>query len=313
MRLAKGASDLQKPILINGANGWLGSGVVRMAGPQRAAAGVRRESGKFDRSVLIGSDGAAPFGTLAKFDAIVNCAGRVAGTITELEQANVSHAFRLASDARDEGVRRFVQVSSFSIYGNAQKIELGTSSSPLTAYGQSKLNAENALLSLNTPEFTVTCVRLPFMFSSAKPAFMGRLIGALNRLPYWPTTAVPVRRSMITYNGAASVLLASIDDAPPGIIAASDPEPFTIEKLALAMRRFGYPTATLLPMPDWMTTPVRYLMPAIGRRLFQSNILSPPCNWAEGRNYNYSIELEIEAIIAQRMHLSPPQIGHRSG
>jgi nucleoside-diphosphate-sugar epimerase len=305
MRLAKGASDLPKPILINGANGWLGSSVMRMAGPLRSTAGVRRDSGGFDCPVLIGSDGAAPVGILSEFDAIINCAGRVAGTVTELEQANVNHAFRLASDARKEGVRRFIQVSSFSIYGNAQQIELNTSSSPITAYGQSKLAAENALLSLNTTEFTVTCVRLPFMFSSAKPAFMGRLIDALNRLPYWPTTATPVRRSMITYNGAASVLLASINDAPFGIIAASDPEPFTIEWLALTMRRYGCPTAKLLPMPDWMTTPVRHLIPAVGRRLFQSNILSPLCNWAEGRNYNYSIEQEIETILAQTMRLSP--------
>ena len=304
MPLVKGASNLPKPILINGANGWLGSAAMHIAGQPRATAGVRRDTGKFSHSVLIGSDGAAPIGALSKFDAIVNCAGRVSGSIAELEQANVKHALRLASDARRDGVRRFIQVSSFSIYGNVEQIDLNTCESPLTAYGKSKLAAESELLSLHTPEFTVTCVRLPFMFSSANPAFMGRLIGALKRLPYWPTAAVPVRRSMITYNGAAGVLIGSIADAPPGIIAASDPEPFTIEKLALAMHRYGCPTAKLLTMPDWVTTPVRHFIPAIGRRLFQSNILSSACNWADGRDFNYGIEGEIETILGQGMRLS---------
>lgn len=287
------------PVLVNGANGWLGSSLMRVADTQPLVAGVREDRARFAQSILIDSNGTSPDGALTKIGTIINCAGRVTGTVAEVEHANVAHAIQLASDAKAAGVRRFVQVSSFSVYGDAENIRPTTPLKPINNYGHSKLAAEQALLSLSTSEFQVTCVRLPFMFSRSKPALMGHLIKALNQLPFWPTMPASIRRSMITYDGAAKLLLQAALDEPTDIIAVSDPRLFTIELLVSAMQRHQCATARLVSTPLWITGPIRRFIPSLGRRLFQSNVLEPACNWAMGREFGEGIEHEIEATIAQ--------------
>ena len=298
MRSVKGRSDLAMPILVNGANGRLGSTVMQMAGPL-GEAGVRRNVEQFAQSTLISSDGLAPVGSLSKFVAIINCAGLISGSASELQKANVDHALKLAIHAREEGVQRFIQVSSFSVYGDAEQICCRTDTAPITAYGRSKLAAERELLALVTPAFTVTCVRLPFMFDTKNPGIMGSLVKALSILPYWPTTRMPIQRSMITYTGAASLLLESINDAPPGIIVVSDAQPFTIEMLASTLQCSDRPTAKLIAAPNWVINLVRRFLPFVGRRLFQSSNLCPSRNWAADRAQKYGIEHEVKLIIAQ--------------
>ena len=289
-----------KKILVNGANGWLGRSVIKLAGPEFTAPGVREDRGGYESSVLIGSDGQIERDSLSKFDTIINCAGRVKGKSSELEQANIVHAFRLAKSAKSEGIRRFVQVSSFSIYGNTELISSQTPSSPATAYGRSKLNAENALLSLCSSDFTVTCVRLPFMFSVSKPALIGDLINALRTLPCWPTLPHPIQRSMLTYDAAADFLLQAAVDGPPGVVAVADPHLFSIERLVGTMRHYGLSTAKLVPVPLWCAAPVRHFFPGIGRRLFQSSVLHDEYNWGRNRIHGVGIDPEIEAILAQK-------------
>ena len=287
-----------KKILVNGANGWLGRSVIRLAGAEFTSPGVREDRGGFESSVLIGSDGQIERGSLSEFDTVINCAGRVNGKSDELEQANIVHAFQLAKSAKSEGIRRFVQVSSFSIYGNTELISSQTPSSPATAYGRSKLSAENALLSLCSSDFAVTCVRLPFMFSVSKPALIRDLINALQILPFWPTLPRPTQRSMLTYDAAADFLLQAALDGPPGIVAAADPYLFSVERLVSTMHRYGLSTAKLVPVPLWCARPVRYLLPGIGRRLFQSSVLHDEHNWGRNRMNGVGIDSEIEAILA---------------
>lgn len=284
--------------LVNGANGWLGRSVIQLAGAEFTTPGVREDRGGFESPVLIRSDGRIEQGSLSEFGAIINCAGRVNGKTADLEQANMVHAVRLANAAKTHGIKRFVQVSSFSVYGNAELISSQTTSSPSTAYGRSKLDADNALLSLCSSDFTVTCVRLPFMFSVAKPALIGDLINAVRTLPCWPTLPHPIERSMLTYEAAADFLLQASVDGPPGIVAVADPHLFTIERLVSKMRHHGLSTAKLLPVPLWCAAPVRHLLPGIGRRLFQSSVLHDAYNWGLNRINGGGIDSEIEAILA---------------
>lgn len=76
-------------------------------------------------------------------------------------QVNYEANIRIAELAKQMGVRRFVFASSCSVYGAAEDAPRKEDSSlnPLTAYAKSKINSEQALQSLASPEFQVTCLR----------------------------------------------------------------------------------------------------------------------------------------------------------
>lgn len=262
-------------------------------------AGVRQDKARFPETIIIDSDGNSANGALEGVEAIVNCAGRVAGSAVELESANVAHAVQLARQARICGVKRFIQVSSFSVYGMAERIDSDTPLVPINAYGVSKLSAERALLLLSTPDFEVVCVRLPFMFSRRNPALMGDLIKAMSQFPFWPTMSVPVRRSMLTYEYAATLLLLAARYAKQGSISVADPKLFTFEMLVSIMKREGCFAARLIPLPYWITEQIRRFAPSVGRRLFQSSTLSPCHNWAMKYQSSQNIDAEIKAIVEQ--------------
>lgn len=298
---------MRRKILINGANGVLGSRLMNLVDGQELIAGIRQDRGRFAEFILIESDGRFADGALDEVKAIINCAGQVIGAPEELNHANVDHALQLAKAAQVAGVKQFVQVSSFSVFGDAQIIDASTPLQPTNPYGASKLAAERALLSLSTDDFAVTCVRLPFMFGRQKPTLMESLIKGLTKLPVWPIAAEPVKRSMLTYDQAARMLFCAVEGAPQGVVAAADPKLFSIELLVAGLQRHGYRTARLIPMPFWLSEPIRRFVPSVGRRLFQSSILVPACNWALDKEIICDIEHEIEAVIKQKFkHSSAP-------
>jgi UDP-glucose 4-epimerase len=183
-------------VLVTGANGRLGQAVLRMLG-HNAIPAMRRPIAAKD-GLLIEADGSVEREALRGFSAIINCAGRTQGASADINQANVTYPLGLAQIARSAGVRRFVHVSSFSVFGRAECIDTITPIAPRTAYGRSKVAAEHALRTLVADDFEVVSLRLPFMFSAQHPALLGRLISILLRSRVLPTQSVSSsRRSMI--------------------------------------------------------------------------------------------------------------------
>lgn len=266
-------------ILVTGATGRLGKSVLATLGG-RGVAGVRRR-GSVANGVLVTSDGVVDPTALDGFRAIINCAGRVDGAPDEIEQANVVYPVALARAARAAGVHRFVQVSSFSVFGRTERIDAASPIAPASSYGRSKLSAERALAELNTADFTTAALRLPFMFSAEHPALLGDLVSAMLRVRVLPVLpAKPSRRSMITYAGAAGALiaLASSPDILDGALAAADPRPLELATVARAIRaRLGRRVA-IVPVPAPAAAIVGRIAPGIADRLFRSSVLDGVAN-----------------------------------
>ncbi|MEG8047521.1 NAD-dependent epimerase/dehydratase family protein [Sphingomonas aerolata] len=184
-------------VLVTGGNGRLGRAVLAALG-DRGVGGVRGEG--INGAIAIDSAGTVDAARLAGIDAVINCANLVSGTQADIEQANRLYAVAVARRARAAGVGRFVQVSSFSIYGDAERIDGETSLAPQTDYARSKLAAEHELADLATRDFRVVSLRLPFMFSASEPALLGKLVTAMLKLRMVPVPRGSAsRRSMITY------------------------------------------------------------------------------------------------------------------
>lgn len=280
-------------VLVTGGNGRLGRAVLAQLGGE-GIAGVRRPG--IPGSVLIDSQGHIDRAALTGITAIVNCAGRVTGTPEELEAANVTYPLALARSARDAGIARFIQVSSFSVYGRVEQIDAGTPIAPQGAYGHSKVQAEDALLALATDEFAPVVLRLPFMFSARDPALIGRLISLVRRLHIFPMRAAGrTRRSMITYAGAAEALLAAARDEniKAGILVAADATPLDLADMVGLLRDQGFGVA-MLPIPHLVISAAMRVVPGIVDRLFRSSMLADDANFMRvGTAYPVAEELAV--------------------
>ena len=285
-------------ILVTGGNGRLGRAVLAQLGDKGRVA-MRRPD--MSGAILVDSDGHVDPAALTGITAIINCVGNLEqGASAEINRANVAYPRTLALAAREAGVTRFVQASSFAVYGRAAElIDAVTPLAPESEYGRSKLAAERELASLAMPSFTVTSLRLPFMFSVQEPALMGRLVPLIRKLHFVPVRArMPARRSMITYAGSAEALLRMLhSDARDGSVtaAAADPQPLELADIAWALRAAGHRVATVT-VPKIVTAMAGRVAPGIADRLFRSSILADDINRMRGGTA-YPVAAELAAYI----------------
>ncbi len=123
------------------------------------------------------------------FDAVIHLAGLSNDPLGDLNptlthQINGTAAVRLARLAKQAGVRRFVAVSSCSVYGAAGDhwIDEDALPAPVTPYAEAKLMMERGLAELNSRQFEVVIARPGTVFG-ASPMLRFDLV--LNNLVAW--------------------------------------------------------------------------------------------------------------------------------
>src|SRR5690242_13507485 len=111
---------------------------------------------------------------LKEVDAVIDHAGLSNDASAEIkpemtESINKHGASRLARLAKEAGVRRYVYSSSASVYGHGMRERLTENDEcqPLTAYAESKLHVEKALLDLLGSNFEVVIFRNATVFGLA--------------------------------------------------------------------------------------------------------------------------------------------------
>lgn len=221
---------------------------------------------------------------LAAFDdvsCVVNCVGISNGSRAELNNVNIGHATQCAHAAKSAGVPRFVHISSFSVYGSAERIDRTKSPAPTSDYGRSKLAADVALTAMNNADFNVTLLRLPLIYAVGgfgKMGKLGHLLSLWRRLRIWPVPTSDVARAMISVDLSAEVIAHLIDDNQRiGIVFAADPQSFTYACTAAAR-----PLDQLrqLRVPRQITGILRLIAPSVGIRLFADSRLADEDNLA---------------------------------
>jgi nucleoside-diphosphate-sugar epimerase len=187
---------------------------------------------------------------LEGFDAIVHLAALSNDPVGDLDPAltseiNCDATLSLAAAARDAGVRRFIFASSCSMYGASGSDDVLDEHAPLqpiTAYAESKVRAEEALVRMAGPEFAPVSMRNATVYG-VSPRL--RLDIVLNNLAAWSHTAGVVRllsdgsawRPMIHVRDVAKVARALLE-APEESIrgeavnVGSDAQNYRIRDLA---------------------------------------------------------------------------------
>jgi len=245
--------------VVTGATGFVGRRLcerLQESGSVKAIARGARAAGPWDDALAI--DLAAepvPAGFLAGAWAVFHLAGRAhalsdrPGQDAEYRRVNVDGTRRLLESARAAGVRRFVFVSSVKAMGDGDG-----DTSPRTAYGRSKRDAEELVLRGGFVAEPVV-VRLALVYGPGVVGNLGGMIRAVKAGWFPPPPRVSNRRSMVHVDDAVAVAIAAArsQSAVGRTIVATDGVAYSTRDIYDAIRRSlgRNPVAWSMPRVLW--------------------------------------------------------------
>ena len=217
-----------------------------------------------------------PAAVLADTDALINFVGSPNGSSATLFDLNAAGPERLAKAAKAGGARHFIQISSLSIFGPAEDIYFDTLLLPHSAYGHSKLAAEERLSALADDLFLVSLVRAPLIYGPDGGGKLTLLRNVFTRTPLFPVPPILEPRSMIHVDNLAFALLDVIKARAGGATFACDPQPFDLGRFAEGLRASGRPAPRLVTFPSEFFAILRRMAPNIHASLYGRSLIHDP-------------------------------------
>lgn len=267
-------------IAITGATGFLGKAVVAAAGAagHRPVGLVRRmptNDASFDCRIT--GDLAGPVdwpSLLADVDVVINCAAQVRGASPKSRDdaaayhaINVAMPLRLAEAAREAGVKRFVQLSSLAAIGATspagQLWNDDTPARPVSAYGQSKLAADEALVEQSDALMPIVSLRPPTLFGPGVAGPFAALLKLARRGLPLPVGRIHNRRNMAYVGNVADAVVAAASSVAEGTFIVVDHPPIsTADMYRRLLAAFGHRDRVW----DWPRPLIEALTAPIGAR-----------------------------------------------
>lgn len=260
-----------KCILVTGATGFVGSALVQALS---ARSGIKVIGAVRNRAAALpGEVASVPihnlgpeqdwWAALQGVEVVVHLAARVhvmtdraANPLTEFRRTNVSGTLRLARQAAQAGVRRFVFISSVGVNGGetfSRPFSASDQPAPHTPYAVSKYEAELALSELaEETGMEVVTLRPPLVYGPNAPGNFATLMKALIKGIPLPLGAVTEnQRSFVALDNLVDLVITCLDHpaAANQTFLVSDGEDLSTAEL---LRRLGSAMgrpARLLPVP----------------------------------------------------------------
>jgi len=262
-------------ILLTGASGFVGRAVlasliqsrfVRVALRRPDAAGIPEGVDVFEASLSPDQDWIK---ALSGVSSVIHCAARVhvmneeaADPLAEFRRVNVDGTLRLARQAAEAGVKRFVFVSSIKVNG-----ELSQPGQPFTAdqipapgdpYGISKCEAEAGLWALSEETvMEVVVIRPPLVYGpGVKANFLAMMRWLQRGVPLPLGDVTENRRSLVFLDNLADLIVTCVDHpaaANQTFLVSDDEDLSTAALLRRMAKALGRP-ARLIPVPVGLIT-----------------------------------------------------------
>lgn len=260
-------------VLLTGATGFVGRGVLARlcVEPDVRSRIVVRQAprelpGGVDCMLIDGLSASQRWDeALQGIDVVIHAAARVhvmderaANPLAEFRAVNVEATRHLARQAAAAGVKRFVYLSSIKV--NGEETEPGcpyradSPANPQDPYGQSKLEAEQALFEIaGETGLEVVVVRPPLVYGPGVKANFASLMGALQRRLPLPFASIDNRRSLVARDNLVDLLLlCTRHPAAAGrVFLVSDGQDLSTAKLCRALSEALGVRHRLLPVPTF--------------------------------------------------------------
>ncbi len=265
-------SDCTNSVLVTGATGFVGSGVVsRLAAEDiETLAVVRRDIDPMQGGVrdMLVADLTANTDwrqVLAGVKSVVHLAARVhvmhdtaADPVTAFRAINVDGPLNLARQAAATGVKRFVFISSVKVNGESTPLGRAFTEidapNPQDAYGQSKHEAEQGLRQISADTgMEVVIIRPPLVYGPSVKANFAALMRAVQHGWPLPLGAVHNQRSLVALDNLVDFIVTCIThpQAANQTFLVSDGQDLSTTELVRGMARAAGVPARLLPVPVW--------------------------------------------------------------
>lgn len=171
--------------------------------------------------------------SFAGYDAILHVAGIVHLNAKKVDESlyykvNRDLVVEIAEKAKSEGVKQFIQMSTMAVYGLEGKIDeeviigKNTECNPTSAYGKSKLQAEQELSKLSCETFKVVTLRPPMIYGPNCPGNYARLEKLAMKTPVFPM--IENKRSMLHIDRLCQVIKECMGNIAEGVLLPQDEE-----------------------------------------------------------------------------------------
>jgi len=143
-------------------------------------------------------------------------------------KVNRDLAIETAKKAKEDGVKQFIFMSSIIVYGdsahinNKKIIDNNTKPQPSNFYGDSKLQAEQGILALESESFKVVILRPPMIYGKGCKGNYPKLVKAALKLPVFPD--IDNERSMLHIDNLCEFVRLMIDNEERGIFFPQNKE-----------------------------------------------------------------------------------------
>ena len=273
-------------VLITGSNGFVGQYLDNYLKVQNRYSIIcaSRRPRSHKQSIVL--DLASEFDVtpdLADIDVVVHCAARVhlmqddaSDPLAEYRRVNTQGTLKLARQAADAGVKRFIFLSTIKVNGEASEIDRPftpeLARAPLDPYGLSKYEAEQGLLELaQETGMEVVIIRPPLVYGPGVKANFASMMSIVSKGIPLPFGAIHNQRSMVYVGNLASLieLCLTHPEAADRVFLVSDDEDVSTTSLLKAMAAAMNRPSRLLPVPEkWLLAITKWLgKPGIGERL----------------------------------------------
>lgn len=251
-------------LLITGSSGYVGSRFIQSYNSKYSCKSF---------SLLSSSLESIDFSNI---DAIVHCAAlvhqKISYTQKEYDAINADYPYQLAKKAKENGVRHFIFISTVAVYQESPRINETSPCSPTTAYGLSKLKAEELLNSLSDEHFVVSILRSPMVYGSDAPGNIASLSKLIRILPVLPFEGINNCRTFVGIDNLCALIDALLNKPLNGIFLAADDTSLSttqlIRLIAAAMNKKVY----LIKLP-FLETLLKRIKPSLHNKLFGNFVI----------------------------------------
>lgn len=208
-----------KRVLITGKNSYIGTSLENW---------LMREPDKYKVDTVDMKDESWKEKDFSEYDVVFHVAGIAHIKETSDNQdlyykVNRDLAYETAQKAKEDGAEQFIFLSSMSVYGIENGvIDKNTPLKPNSAYGKSKIEAEELINKLQGNSFTVSTLRPPMVYGKGCRGNYPRLVGLALKTPIFPK--VDNKRSMIYIDNLSEFVKQLADNRSGGLFFPQNAE-----------------------------------------------------------------------------------------
>ncbi|ABX43855.1 NAD-dependent epimerase/dehydratase family protein [Lachnoclostridium phytofermentans] len=169
-------------------------------------------------------------------------------------KVNRDLTIKIAQKAKDQGVKQFLFMSSIIVYGDSscfkKVIDIRTVPSPSNAYGNSKLQAEESIKSLEDDKFKIVILRPPMIYGRGSKGNYPKLAKAARKLPIFPD--IDNERSMLHIDNLCEFIRLMIINEESGLFFPQNSEYVKTSEMVKLVAEAHGKKIKLVKVFNWM-------------------------------------------------------------